>query len=145
MSGGAAGLHKQDDPRVGSGEKIWRFIQKEWYKSDPNIPGSPKEIQEQAFSDNLSIVRREALAPESKVDTVHGGKFASFGILELTSDQYRSVGCVFEYDHDQEWGQDVHFEGRRVGQTNLQKLNNTQKKQLANLANQRSLLRDPKP
>jgi hypothetical protein len=139
-SGAAGGL---DDSRVGTGEPIWRLIQINWHLPDPNTPGSKKEIQEQAFSGDVSVLRHNIVS-QALVNTAHQGKFAKFGILELSANDIRKAGLVFEYGHDSEWGQDAHFVLRRIGQNNkLQRLNNTQKKILTNLANQQPLIRDP--
>jgi hypothetical protein len=143
MGGGAAGGF--DDQRVRPGEAIWRLIQINWYLPDPNIPGSKNKIQEHAFSGDLSVLRH-TLVSEKLVDSAHNRIFTKFGILELNADDIRKAGLVFEYEHDSEWGQDAHFLLRRVGQdSKLQRLNNTQKKTLADLANQKSLVREPKP
>ncbi|MGH7812528.1 MAG: hypothetical protein ACREQI_00795 [Candidatus Binataceae bacterium] len=146
MAGGVVGGSFPDDPRVGTGDIVWRLISSQWYCADPNIPNSPREIVRTAFSGDVSVLR-QAVVTESLVNTACNGKFAQYGILELKADDIRNLGLVFEHEHDPEWGTDAHFLLRRVGgsktQPKLQQLNNTQKAHLANLANRKPLRRYP--
>jgi hypothetical protein len=141
MPGGRS-IASGDDARVKAGEKIWRLIPTDWYVSDPNIAGSPREVIEQAFSQDVSVLRA-SIVTEADVDTVLNGKFSKWGILELNADDIRGVGCVFEIEILQEWHSEAHFLIRRIGQNSLQRLNNTQKHALAVLANAKPLLREP--
>ena len=90
---------------------------------------------------------REAVVSERLVDTAYNGSFATYGILEFNADDLRKTGLVFEYEDDPQWGTDAHFLLRRVGGTNsqpkLQRLNNTQKGKLKQLATSRPLRRNP--
>jgi hypothetical protein len=143
MASGAS-IASGDDARVKPGEKIWRLIRSDWYLPDPNVAGSPREIQEQAFSQDVSVLR-ECLVSQATVDTVLNGQFVTWGILELNVDDVRAVGCVFEIEILHEWHSEAHFLLRRIGQNSLKRPNNTQKQKLTVLANAKALLRLPKP
>ena len=148
MAGGVGSDVVLDDQRVRPSEKIWRLIFSHWFIADPNIPNSPRMLQEQAFSGDVSIVRVLPHMTEQFVDSVYSGKFKGCGILELNADDVRKAGLVFEYDHDPEWRQDTHFVLRRVGGTVQQpqlqkKLNSTQKAELVRLACAQPLRREP--
>ena len=67
MAGGGSIASSVDDARVKPGEKIWRLIHIDWYKSDPNIPGSAPEVQENAFSQDISVVRELLVACNSDI------------------------------------------------------------------------------
>jgi hypothetical protein len=145
MAGGSFAASSVDDARVKSGEKVWRLVHTDWYQSDPNMPGSPREVQEQAFRQDVSVLR-ERLVSQTIVDSVLGGQFVKWGILELNADDIRAEGCVFEIEVLPEWHPEGHFLLRRPGQNNkLQRLNNTQKHALVVLANAKPLLRPPQP
>ena len=148
MTGAASGS-PLDDPRVGKGEIVWRLIPSHWYRADPNLPGSPGQVAEIAFSGDVSVLRQK-LVSEALIDSAYNGRFAGVGILELSADNLRNRGFVFEHEHDLEWGTDAHFLVRRAGvdgatkQAKFQRLNQTQKVILARIANAQPLLREPK-
>src|SRR5437588_12860930 len=113
MAGGTGTSSSSDDWRIKSGEKIWRLIPSSWHQSDPNIPGSAPQVQEQAFSGDVSVLRTIKVST-SLVDSVLNGKFSDWGILELAADEVRAEGFVFEYEAQAgTWQNDAHFLLRR--------------------------------
>jgi hypothetical protein len=144
MAGGAGSGLSLDDKRVRPGERIWRLIDAHWYQPDPNKPGALPEVLEVAFSQDISVLR-ECRVSQSLVDSVLSGRFARHGIVEMSADDIRSLGCVFEYQFLPEWPIDGHFLIRRVTLNNtLKRLSPTLKAALVKLANSRPLLREPK-
>lgn len=133
-----------DDHVVQSGEKIWRLIDPQWFKADPNIPGSPKEVVKSAFSGDCSALRA-SLTPhisEAIVDSVLNGKFATWGIAEFDESELRTNGCALKLDVQPEWHPDVHI--LIIKEPTGTPLNPTIKKTLAGIANSRPLRRVPR-
>jgi hypothetical protein len=145
----AASSYALDDARVGTGEILWRLIPSHWYRADPNDTNRSRLVMEAAFSGEVSVLR-QTLVSETLVDSVYNGRFSGVGILELSADDLRNRGFVFEHEHDPEWGTEAHFLLRRVGvdgatkEPKFQRLNQTQKVILARLASTKPLLREPK-
>jgi hypothetical protein len=144
MAGGIASIQFPDDARVQPGEKIWRLIPKDWYLPDPNVPNGSPEIHENAFSQDVSVLRACRVS-EQIVDSVLNGQFAKWGILELNVDDIRAAGCVFEIEVLPEWDPEAHFNIRRLGvNQKFQRPNPIQKRRLAVLANKNPLRRVPR-
>ncbi len=144
--GGAprASVPIQDDPRIKSGEKLWRFIEHSWYQETP--PGSGHySILIQAFLDEVSLVR-EILVTERDVDSVRAGKFLKHGIVELTAEEIRQIaGCWLVITPDSDWPNDAHVLIYRTNGSKRLRPRHPEPPILTALANGRPLRRMPRP
>jgi hypothetical protein len=142
MGGGSSAQGALDDFRIKSGERIWRLVNPTWYQQG--------KLQEAIFLDEVSILRKNSVSSQI-VDAVKNGMFMRFGILEVSADDIRSAGCVFEITEDiwqgqSLWPADAHAILRRRNTTGKSlRITHQEAIDLIDLANKNlPLVRDPK-
>jgi hypothetical protein len=79
------------------------LVHPDWYQQG--------KLLETIFIDEVSVLRK-SLVSEAVVDSVKNGMFIRYGILEVSADEIRAAGCVFEITADV-WPTDSHAILRR--------------------------------
>ena len=142
MGGGSAAQGAPDDLRIKSEEKIWRLVHPSWFQNG--------QLLDAIFLDEVSILRKD-LVSQTVIDAVKSGQFQRFGILEVSADDIRNAGCVFEITNDvfngqSIWPPDAHaiLRRRNTGGKNL-RITHQEAVDLIAMARKRlPLLRPPK-
>lgn len=107
MGGGSGARRASDDFRIQPGERIWRLVSPDWYQQG--------KLMEAIFIDEVSVLRADHGVSEQIIDAMPNARFGSFacyGILELSADDIRNAGCVFEITQEA-WPPDSHAILRR--------------------------------